>query len=665
MSLLVPGGGHGSTVQAGAVKSGPPRADATGVLPGFIIGLREGLETVLVLGAIALFLVHEGRRAQLRVLWGASAAAVGLCVVVSIGLPLLEVGLSTLATDRLDAVVDLAAVATVTYMVIWMRRFPKDLARDTAALATRRLRDGSARALALLAFAVVVREGFEVSIFVLAVTGDHAGTRLVGAVGAAAGVLVAVGFGWAVARSRIVVDVPRFFRITGALLVLSAAGLAMGAVSSANAGGWLVFAQAPRFDWSALSPSGSLRSSVFSGLLGLQPYPTLLDVSVWAAYLVPMLLVVVIPRGLPTRMMGALPPRTRRLAVVSGLCTALCLVLSGPVLRAALGTAAADTDSGPAQMSLPSGGLEGGGYLLFRDTTLGPDYGRLGLVGAQDPSGPRALTSMSCDRVDFEGGLGLCLERPDSGLAPATTATVFDDRFRPLRTVTLTGFPSRARVSPDGRYGAVTTFVTGDSYAAIDAYSTRTDIINMRTGTVVFDLSQLIVHKAGKVFSAPNFNFWGVTFSPDGRNFYATLGTGPTTYLIKGDLRTRSATVITSNVECPSLSPDGREIAFKRRLPGSTVRWRLSVLDLATGRVHPLAETRSVDDQVEWLDNTTVLYGVLADATIAAMDPLSVTTPSLTDGAELVTNTWSVPADGTGRPRLVSSDTWSEVVTDR
>jgi hypothetical protein len=275
------------------------------------------------------------------------------------------------------------------------------------------------------------------------------------------------------------------------------------------------------------------------------------------------------------------------------------------------------------------------------------------------------MTSLTCDRVDFEGDVGLCLTRPTSGLVVSTSAIVFDAHFKVLHQVALTGLPSRARVSPDGRYGSVTTFVTGDSYATLGQYSTRTDIIDMRTGTVLFDLSQLSVTRDGQPFEASDFNFWGVTFANDGRHFYATLGTGGKTYLIKGDLTTRRATVIATNVECPSLSPDNSEIAFKQRVPGPVVTWRLSVLDLATLKVHHLAETRSVDDQVEWLNNTTIVYGVLANPAIAALNPLSPTTPSLANGAALATNTWSVPADGGGSPHLFNTGTWSEVVTNR
>ncbi|HMC09231.1 MAG TPA: hypothetical protein VKL22_07920, partial [Actinomycetota bacterium] len=90
-------------------------------------------------------------------------------------------------------------------------------------------------------------------------------------------------------------------------------------------------------------------------------------------------------------------------------------------------------------------------------------------------------------------------------------------------------------------------------------------------------------------------------------------------------------------VECPASSPDGTRLAYKSRIDHGfdPATWQLHVLDLATLADRPLAETRSVDDQAAWLDNTHVLYGV------AEIKPNSA-----------VVDTWSVPADGSGQPTL-------------
>ena len=190
---------------------------------------------------------------------------------------------------------------------------------------------------------------------------------------------------------------------------------------------------------------------------------------------------------------------------------------------------------------------------------------------------------------------------------------IFDSRFHKLHSVELPGLASRTRISSDGRYAATTTFVHGDSYA--DAgFSTRTSIIVMKTGSVILDLEKLAVTKDGESFHNVDFNYWGVTFVRNSQRFYATLGTGGQTYLVEGNLGTQKARVLRSGVECPSLSPDGTRIAFKKRNPGTIVTWGIAVLDLATLKDHSLAETRNVDDQVEWLDNQTVMYGLPQDA---------------------------------------------------
>jgi hypothetical protein len=221
----------------------------------------------------------------------------------------------------------------------------------------------------------------------------------------------------------------------------------------------------------------------------------------------------------------------------------------------------------------------------------------------------RRAGRLACKRVHVgtDARTGLCLAAARSGIG--YEGVVFDDRYRPLRRFPIVGVPDRARVSSDGRYGGYTTFDSAGSegyFASAGDFSTRTEIVDMGTGESLLRLDDLEVTRDGAPFEPPDAQFWGVTFA-GGDRFYATLATGRDHYLIAGDASSGRARVVRSGIECPALSPDGRRIAYKRRI-GSTNRWRLHVLDLDTGADVALAESRSIDDQPEWLGDDTILY---------------------------------------------------------
>ena len=155
---------------------------------------------------------------------------------------------------------------------------------------------------------------------------------------------------------------------------------------------------------------------------------------------------------------------------------------------------------------------------------------------------------------------------------------------------------------------AWTAFVYGDSYTSA-GFSTRTGIYDSRTDTLVPTLETFAVRRDGKDFTPPDRNFWGVSFLKDDNTFYATLGSSSSggTFLVRGDFAARTMTVLRENVECPSLSPDGTRLVFKKKISDDPSKpWRLYVLDLATlrgDRASP--RPGSVDDQGDWLDNRT------------------------------------------------------------
>jgi hypothetical protein len=266
-------------------------------------------------------------------------------------------------------------------------------------------------------------------------------------------------------------------------------------------------------------------------------------------------------------------------------------------------------------------------YIAFEDVSGDGRGPHLGLAALANRKAPLTVTPLRCQRIDIAGGHGLCLLTQGATLRTSFKVQIFDADFTVQHTLSLGGLLSRARVSPDGRHGAVTAFLSGHSYATNGEFSTTTTLLDLTTGRTLFNLEKLAITRDGKSFRAIDFNYWGVTFANDGRHFYATLASGHKTYLVEADLQTRTGRIIRENVECPALSPDNTRIAFKKRVDSGNGPWRFTVLDLKTMRETPLAESRSVDDQAAWLDDDHVLYGY--------------------ENA-----VWVVRADGSDRPRL-------------
>ena len=298
-----------------------------------------------------------------------------------------------------------------------------------------------------------------------------------------------------------------------------------------------------------------------------------------------------------------------------------------------------------AQTELEANAVTASPHLLFRDTGGGDAYGRVAVSDAAAPGGARALTDLRCDRVHVAAGVGMCL-RAELGIFPHYEGLVFDETFAVRHRFDLAGQPSRTQVAPDGSLAAYTVFVTGHSYAD-GGFSTRTAIVDTTSGTELAELEQLTVWRDGEVFDREDFNFWGVTFTDDANRFYATLGTGGEFLLVEGNLAAGEMRVLTDELECPSLSPDGRRLAFKERKVDTfgLVTWTLAVLDVRTSERWRLAEMRNVDDQVEWLDERTVMYG---------LDDTSSFSPR--------TDVWVVPADGSGEPARLIDAAWSPVL---
>jgi high-affinity iron transporter len=282
------------------------------MIPTLAIALREGVEACLIIGIIAAFLVKEGRGDAVRQMWVGVAIAVALCVGVALSLELIGQQLPRREQEQLETVIGLIAVAAVTYMIVWMRRNARGIKAALEGSAAGALARGSAMALVAMAFLAVLREGFETSVFLLAAFQDSTDTAAAG-VGAVIGLVLAIAIGLGIYRGGVHINLNRFFRITGLVLVFVAAGLLATSLHTAHEAGWFNTMQGQAADLTWLVRPGTISGALLTGMLGLQPTPTIGEVGIYLIYAVPMAVYVLWPDRLRLRR----SPRARSVAAES------------------------------------------------------------------------------------------------------------------------------------------------------------------------------------------------------------------------------------------------------------------------------------------------------------------------------------------------------------
>ena len=264
------------------------------MIPTLVITLREGVEASLIVGIVAAFLVKQGRRDALGSMWLGVGLAVAICVAVAVALRVVGEQLPQREQEGLETIVGLIAVGMITYMIIWMRRHARGLKAQLEGHVAEALAVGSASALVGMAFLAVLREGFETSVFLLAAFQDTSDTTAAGA-GAVIGLVAAVILGVAIYLGGVRINLSRFFRITGFVLVLVAAGLLATSVHTGHEAGWVNTMQGEALDLTWLVRPGTVSGSLLTGMLGLQPQPTEIEVLVYLLYAIPMGLYVIWP----------------------------------------------------------------------------------------------------------------------------------------------------------------------------------------------------------------------------------------------------------------------------------------------------------------------------------------------------------------------------------
>ena len=255
------------------------------MLATFAIFLREGIEASMIVAILLAYLAKLGMRRHFRDVYVGVGAAM---VLVAGGGTAAYVCLTSYAGSRTQAIFEtctyLVAAVVLTYMTFWMRNHARTLSADLRARTDAAL-DGRARwGLAILAFQAVGREGLETMVFTLAIVFATSTHGVIA--GGLAGLAVAMVVALAIYRFGKKLNVSVFFNVIGALLMVFAAGLLADAVEDLQQLGWLPFLTHAVWNTSGGLSENSTGGDILHSFFGYADRPSVLQVVVYAAYLI-------------------------------------------------------------------------------------------------------------------------------------------------------------------------------------------------------------------------------------------------------------------------------------------------------------------------------------------------------------------------------------------
>ncbi|MFJ3877991.1 iron uptake transporter permease EfeU [Streptomyces sp. NPDC090077] len=265
----------------------------------YLIGLREGLEASLVVCILVAYLVKTGNRAALRPVWLGIAIACGLSLAFG---AMLEFGTQELtfqAQELLGGSLSIISVGLVTWMVFWMKRTARHLKAELHGKLDSALAMGTG-ALVATAFLAVGREGLETALFVWAsvrASGEGSSAPLIGVL---LGIATAIVLGWLFYRGALKINLAKFFKWTGGMLVVVAAGVLAYGVHDLQEAEFLGGLNDKAFDISSVIAPDSWYGVLLKGVFNFQPDPTVHQLVVWSLYLAVVLTLFLLPARLRT-----------------------------------------------------------------------------------------------------------------------------------------------------------------------------------------------------------------------------------------------------------------------------------------------------------------------------------------------------------------------------
>ncbi len=182
------------------------------MLETFTITLREGIEAALVIGIILAYL---GKTNQTRL------NAASILTAFAIQMLLVE------WSDFMEGLMFFIAAFFIATMLIWVQRTAGHIKQDIERGVRSAVDGRQAFGILAITFFMIFREGAEIVLF-LSATVSEASTAV--ALEGAAGLIVAVLFGYLLIKGSLRIDLSRFFKITGIMLSIIVFQLIVGGI---------------------------------------------------------------------------------------------------------------------------------------------------------------------------------------------------------------------------------------------------------------------------------------------------------------------------------------------------------------------------------------------------------------------------------------------------
>lgn len=250
---------------------------------GLLITFREGLEAFLVVGIVLSYLSRAGLKRYNR--WVYLGVALGLLSAFGLGF-LFQLYYSGFESKMGELYLKMGimgfAVVVLTYMMVWMARNSRNIKGDVERAVESVITTGNVLGIAFLAYLAILREGFETVLFLGAIFGDEMAAPVFygGALGLSLSLVVTIAF----FKGMRTVPLRMFFKFTGVLILLIAAGLLTNMVGIMQDLKMVPVVKEAVFDLSWFMIDSSEVGIFFKALFGYTHAPSLMQVVSYAAY---------------------------------------------------------------------------------------------------------------------------------------------------------------------------------------------------------------------------------------------------------------------------------------------------------------------------------------------------------------------------------------------